>query len=209
VFAEVDAVNNKAYVSWVNIPIFGGVGGTMNVQCELDLLSGSVEYRYGAISCGNVSIIGWTPGTPVSVVNAGSIDFSARLASGFSTQSPEQRALTLNSATAPVLGSTVTFTTGEIPASALSFYLLSAGQYNPGLDLGVVGATGCQAYIVLPEILSSLQIGAPTATSSFGIPADPYFIGVSVYSQAAAVDPAANAFGFTTSNGVTSTINAF
>ncbi len=209
VFAEVDAINNKAYVSWLNIPIFGGVGGTMNTQCEIDLTSGAVEYRYGAISCGNVCIVGWTPGTPVSVVNAGSIDISATLAAGFSTSSPEQRALTLASATPPVIGTTVTFTTNEVPATGLSFYLLSAGQYNPGLDLGVLGAPGCQAYITLPEVFSSLQIGSPSGSSSFGIPADPFFIGQSFYSQAAAVDPAANAFGFTTSNGVTSTMNAF
>ena len=209
VFAEVDALNNKAYVSWLNIPIFGGVGGTMNVQCELDLTSGAVEYRYGAISCGNTCIIGWAPGTGASVVDAGSIDFSARLAGGFQSSSPEQRALALSSATAPVIGSAVTFTTNQIPATGLSFYLVSAGQYNPGLDLGIVGAPGCNAYIQLPEILSSLQIGTPSATSSYTIPNDPFFIGVSIYSQAVAVDPAANAFGFITSNGVASTLNAF
>jgi hypothetical protein len=209
VFAEVDAINNKAYVSWLNIPIFGGVGGTMNVQCELDLASGAVEYRYGAISCGNTCIIGWAPGTGASVVDAGSIDFSARLAAGFQSTSPEQRALALTSATAPVIGSAVTFTTNEIPATGLSFYLVSAGQYNPGLDLGIIGAPGCQAYITLPELLSSLQIGAPSATSTYTIPNDPFFIGVSIYSQAVAVDPTANAFGFITSNGVASTLNAF
>ena len=209
VFAEVDALNNKAYVSWLNIPIFGGVGGTMNVQCELDLTSGAVEYRYGAISCGNTCIIGWAPGTGASVVDAGSIDFSARLAGGFQSTSPEQRALALTTATAPVIGSAVTFTTNQIPATGLSFYLVSAGQYNPGLDLGIVGAPGCNAYIQLPEILSSLQIGTPSATSSYTIPNDPFFIGVSIYSQAVAVDPAANAFGFITSNGVASTLNAF
>ncbi len=209
VLAEVDALNNKAYVSWFNIPIFGGVGGTMNVQCELDLTSGAVEYRYGAVSCGNVCIIGWAPGTGASVVDAGSIDFSARLAAGFQSTSPEQRALALASTTPPVLGASVTFQTSEIPATGLSFYLLSAGQYNPGLDLGVIGAPGCQAYIQLPEILSLLQIGGPSASSTYSIPNDPFFIGVSVYSQSVAVDPAANAFGFITSNGVTSTFNAF
>jgi len=209
VFAEVDTLNNKAYVSWLNIPIFGGVGGTMNVQCELNLTSGAVEYRYGAISCGNFALVGWTPGTGASVVDAGSIDFSARLAGGFQSTSPEQRALSLATATNPVIGSTMTFTTDRIPATGLSFYLLSAGQYNPGLDLGVIGAPGCQAYITLPEILSSLQIGSPTATTSLTIPNDPFFAGIAIYSQAVAVDPSANAFGFITSNGIRSYLNAF
>ena len=209
VFAEVDTLNNKAYVSWLNIPIFGGVGGTMNVQCELDLTSGAVEYRYGAISCGNAAIVGWTPGRGPSAVDAGSIDFSARLAAGFQSTSPEQRALSLATATNPVIGSTMTFTTDQIPATGLTFYLLSAGQYNPGLDLGVIGAPGCQAYITLPEILSSLQIGTPTATTSVTIPNDPFFAGIAIYSQAVAVDPSANAFGFITSNGIRSYLNAF
>jgi hypothetical protein len=209
VFAEVDAINNKAYVSWLNIPIFGGVGGTMNTQCELDLATGAVEYRYGAISCGNVCIVGWTPGTGASVVDAGSIDISTRIVGSFQTTTPEQRALRLSTATNPVLGSTMTFTTNEIPATGLSFYLLSAGQYNPGLDLGVIGAPGCNAYITLPEILSSLQIGSPSATSNLTLPADPFFVGLSVYSQAVALDPTANAFGFITSNGVRSVLNVF
>jgi hypothetical protein len=181
----------------------------MNTQCELDLATGAVEYRYGAISCGNVCIVGWTPGTGASVVDAGSIDISTRIVGSFQTTSPEQRALRLSTATNPVLGTTMTFTTNEIPATGLSFYLVSAGQYNPGLDLGIIGAPGCQAYITLPELLSSLQIGAPSATSTYTIPNDPFFIGVSIYSQAVAVDPAANAFGFITSNGVASTLNAF
>ena len=207
VFAQVDTLNNKAYVSWLNIPIRGG--GAMNVQCELDLTSGAVEYRYGAISCGNAAIVGWTPGRGPSAVDAGSIDFSARLAAGFQTRSPEQGALSLATATNPVIGSTMTFTTDQIPATGLTFYLLSAGQYNPGLDLGVIGAPGCQAYITLPEILSSLQIGTPTATTSVTIPNDPFFAGIAIYSQAVAVDPSANAFGFITSNGIRSYLNAF
>jgi hypothetical protein len=207
VFAEVDAINNKAYVSWLNMPIFGG--GTMNVQCELDLTSGVVEYRFGAISCSTPSIVGWTPGRVASVIDAGSIDISTRIVGSFQTTTPEQRALRLSTATNPIIGSTMTFTTNEIPATGLSFYLLSAGQYNPGLDLGVIGAPGCNAYITLPEILSSLQIGSPSATSNLTIPNDSFFAGIAIYSQAVALDPSANAFGFITSNGVRSYLNAF
>ena len=34
VFAEVDVAANKAYVTWANVPIFGGVGGNMDLQVE-------------------------------------------------------------------------------------------------------------------------------------------------------------------------------
>jgi len=210
VFAEVDTLNNKAYVSWLNIPIFNTVGGAMNVQCELDLTSGAVEYRYGAISCGNFALVGWTPGTGASVVDAGSIDLTAALPSTFTTVSPEAGfVVSLAATAAPIIGTTMSFQTTGVPASGLSFYLLSAGQLNPGVNLGILGAPACFAYITLPEALSVLQIGAPTATASFAIPNDPFFAGQSFYSQVAAVDPTANALGFTTSNGVRSFMNAF
>jgi hypothetical protein len=209
VFAEVDAINNKAYVSWLNIPIFGGVGGTMNVQCELDLTSGAVEYRYGAISCGNVCIVGWTPGTGASVIDGGSIDISATLPGSFQTTQPEKQPLSLSAAGNPTIGGTVAFTTSQITGSGLSFYLLSAAQFNPGLDLGVFGAPGCQAYVQLPEILSNLQVGLPTASTNLTIPNDPFFAGLAVFSQSVALDATANAFGIITSNGVRSYLNAF
>jgi len=209
VFAEVDAINNKAYVSWLNIPIFGGVGGTMNVQCELDLVAGTVEYRYGAVSCGNVCIVGWAPGTGASVLDGGSIDISASLPGSFQTTQPEKRPLSLAAAGNPTIGGSVTFTTDQISGSGLSFYLLSAAQFNPGLDLGVFGAPGCQAYVQLPEILSNLQVGLPTATTVLSIPNDPFFAGLAVFSQSVALDASANAFGIITSNGVRSYLNAF
>ena len=210
VFAEVDAVANKAYVSYINIPIFGGVGGTMNVQVELDLTSGAIEYRYGAISCGNVSIVGWAPGTPLSVVDAGSLDITAQLAAGFKTQATEQVALALASATAPIIGTAVTFSASNIPAtSPLSVYVCSAGQSNPGIDLGTIGAPGCFAYVTLPEIFAVDLLTNPTSSATFTIPADPFFVGQSFYSQAVSFNAAANAFGVIGSNGVSSVMNSF
>jgi len=211
VFAEVDPSGTKAYVTWVGVPIFGGVGGTMNVQVELDLVSGAVEYRYGAISVGNTCLVGWTPGTGFSAVDAGSLDLSGRLPVGFTTSTPEvaSSTVTLAATASPIIGTTMSFQTSGLPASGLSFYLLSAGQLNPGVNLGILGAPACFAYITLPEALSVVQIGTPTATASFGIPNDPFFAGQSFFSQVAAVDPTANALGFTTSNGVRSFMNAF
>ena len=207
VFAEVDAVANKAYVTWSNIPIFGGVGGTMNVQCELELATGVVEYRYGAVSCGNTAIVGWTPGTGLSAINAGSIDISAQLATGFSTNATERAALALATSNNPVIGTTMTVTASNIQATvAGTAYILSPGQVNPGLDLGSIGAPGCFAYVTLPAILVDLMIGNPTATSTLVIPADPSLAGQRFYSQALSFD---TAFNLATSNGIASLMNAF
>jgi len=214
VFAEVDAVNNKAYVSWLNIPIFGGVGGTMNVQCEIDLTTNVVEYRYGAVSCGNVSIVGWTPGTGVSTIDFGSRDLSTVVPAGFTVGTPEFRAIS-QTATAPVAGSTMTFTVNDIPEAVvgsgvyIGLHILSVGQTNPGLDLASLGAPGCSTYVTSLDVTQALVGAANSQTYSFAVPAG--VTGVSLYSQAAAlVAPGTlNAFGLVTSNGLKHTINTF
>jgi len=210
VFAEVDVPNNKAYVTWANVPIFGGVGGTMNVQVEFNLTSGEIEMRYGAISCGNVSIVGWAPGIGLSTLDVGSRDISATLAGGFVTTTPEVAALALAGSPAPVLGSTLTWTTSNIPAGAvISGHLLSFGQINPGVDLGFLGAPGCLQLVDLSLSSTSLLIGGPTATNSFTIPNVGAYAGATLYAQSVSLVPGANALGAITSNGVKSFINSF
>jgi hypothetical protein len=211
VFAEYDVVTNKVYVTYVNIPIFGGVGGILDVQTELDLGTGEIEHRYGAsLSCGNVSYFAWAPGTGVSSVDPGSRDVSADLPFSFQTQLPEAFPIALSGQGNPVVGGSVTFQTDNLPASSLlSIYLLSTGQSNPGIDLGVIGAGGCSAYVTLPEVLSAVQLGGPSASTTISIPNDPFFAGFSFYSQAVALNPTANPAGVMTTNGVASFMNSF
>ncbi len=208
VFAEYDAATNKVYISYVNIPIFGGVGGILDLQTELDLASGAIEIRYGAsLSCGNVSIAGIAPGVGVSVVNAGSVDFGA---AGFSTNATESLPLALAGTSAPVLGTSLGFQADNIPASqVLSLYVMSAGQINPGLDLGSIGAPGCSAFVSLPELVTIDLLTQPSASVSYAIPADAALVDLEIYSQAISFVAGVNAFGMITSNGVASKLNSF
>ncbi|MEI6128638.1 MAG: hypothetical protein WCR59_01075 [Planctomycetota bacterium] len=201
VYAEVDAVNNKAYVTWSNVPIFGGVGGNCDLQTEFDLTTGVIEIRYGAISCGNVSIVGWTTGSAgPSVINTGN---QSMIAGGFSTTSSELNALSLSIAPAPVLGSTVTYTTANITASAiLSAVVVSFGGFDPGISLTGLGAPGCSQFVDLSLGNTSVYFGFPTVTSPLTIPNNSSFAGTILYNQAIALDPSANTLGILASNGV-------
>ncbi|MEY4673976.1 MAG: hypothetical protein RL148_1760 [Planctomycetota bacterium] len=209
VFAEVNAATNKAYVTWVNVPIFGGVGGTMNVQTEFDLTSGAIEFRYGSISCGNVSIVGWTPGSTLSTVNAGGKDLLVDVPAGFTVSSPEQSGLALAAAPAPVLGTSVTYTTNNIPSTAsISLMLLSFQRVNPGL--AIPGAPTCQQLIDLSATANYLLLpSAGTATQVLTLPNNPGLAGLPVAAQSFSLDATQNLLGVVSSNGVFSVLNAF
>ena len=210
VFAQVDATSNKAYVTWVNVPIFGGVGGTMNVQVEFNLSTGDIEMRYGSVSCGNVSLVGWTPGSGSSAVDVGSRDLSVLVPGTFSVQLPEARPLSLNASPAPVVGATVVYQTDNIPATApISVAILSFVQINPGVDLGFLGAPGCTQLVNNSAGASFLQFGGPSASTSLTIPNSPSFSGINLYAQSAALDASQNALGVILSNGVKTFTNGF
>ena len=201
VYAEVDAVNSKAYVTWSNVPIFGGVGGNCDLQTEFNLVTGEIEIRYGAVACGNTSIAGWTTGSAgPSVVDAGN---QSMIAGGFRTTSSEVNPLSLAVAPAPVLGSVITYTTTNITASSiLSALVVSFGGFDPGVSLTALGAPGCSQFVDLSLGNTSVYFGFPTVTSLLTIPNNSSFAGMILYNQSIALDLSANALGILASNGV-------
>ncbi len=79
--------------------------------------------------------------------------------------------------------------------------LFFAGTTNAGpfpLELSFVGMPSCYAYTDLAA--TSALILDPTGAGSFPFPIPPTAIGALFYGQYAVLDPAANVFGFTTSN---------
>jgi hypothetical protein len=74
------------------------------------------------------------------------------------------------------------------------------GAFALPLDLGVVFMPGCTLYQDVAIATGGAHVGG-TATYSLGIPNDTGLLGLSFYNQVVAVDPAANAFGLTVSNG--------
>ncbi|MGE0144954.1 MAG: hypothetical protein AB7I19_16900 [Planctomycetota bacterium] len=74
------------------------------------------------------------------------------------------------------------------------------GAFLLPLDLAAVFMPGCSLYQDVAIATGGAQAGG-TATYSLAIPNDTGLLGLSFYNQVVVVDPAANAFGLTVSNG--------
>ena len=83
----------------------------------------------------------------------------------------------------------------EVAADALL-----RSDVRASVDLVVVGAPGCLLYQDLADLSAVLTDAAGAASMPLGIPLDPLLIGQWFYGQGGSFDPAANAFGWTTSN---------
>lgn len=96
-------------------------------------------------------------------------------------------ALTLGT-TVPVLGSTMTLTANNIAATApIVIYAFGSQEIPGGLPLPIPPL--CTAYIN-PDLLTITNISAGTGTdsASLALPADPYFVGLEIFSQCITLD---------------------
>jgi len=169
--------------------------------------SGVVTIAWGSLSSGATGssyLVGFSPGGPSQ--DDGSINLMGSLPYVHAHRQP----LTLAASPNPVLGSTVVYTTTNLPASAqLAAQLVSYGVVNPGIDLGFLGAPGCRQNVNLTLASTSIMFGNPTATYSLALPGNPAFAGLPIYFQSAALVPSVNALGLQTSNGVRSVLSLY
>ena len=209
VFAEHDVATNRFYFTWLNVPTFA-VGGTVTLQIYIDLSNFRICIQVGTATVPAASITAWTPGTGVSVLDLGSRDISATLPAGFSTGATEGAALALGVAPAPILGTTVTWTTSNIPASALFSQLyISTAQQTPALDLTSLGAPECFAHVQFLAFISLPVIGTGSVGIPLPLPADQSLVGSNLFSQTITLNLPSNTLGVITTNGVRSVLNSF
>ncbi|MFO1029632.1 MAG: hypothetical protein U1F60_01005 [Planctomycetota bacterium] len=102
----------------------------------------------------------------------------------------------------PQIGGLLAFQLANLPFDVGLFAL---GTRIPPVDLGYMGAPGCSVYTTT-DALVALTGTAGTASFSFALPSAPSLIGLSFMTQGAALDPFANALGYTTSNALEMTI---
>lgn len=104
----------------------------------------------------------------------------------------------------PSLGSNFQMTIGNLPLDlgliGMGFSDAQSGPFALPFDLSSFGLTGC-SLLADPAVSLFLVGAANTATSNFGVPSDVGLIGLSIFSQAFSLDPAANPGGMTVSNG--------
>ena len=105
----------------------------------------------------------------------------------------------------PALGTTFVTTAGNLPFGiavlevGLSNTLTSSSLPLP-LPLDTLGMIGC-SLLVDPLVAFALVNAGSTANWTWTLPSNQTLFGQHFYAQAFALDPAANAFGFTASNG--------
>jgi hypothetical protein len=103
----------------------------------------------------------------------------------------------------PRLGAQLSVELGNLAQNlCLYWWGVSNSVYGSGplpLDLTPLGATNCFLRVSLDAPFGLVGSGG-TATFQFVMPLTPTLIGSQFYSQGASFDPAANAFGFVTSD---------
>jgi hypothetical protein len=82
----------------------------------------------------------------------------------------------------------------------LGFSKTASGALPLPFDLSIIGMTGCN--LLADPVVTEVVAGAgPTVPWSFAIPPIPSLLGFVLFAQGFVFDPAANAFGFTATNG--------
>lgn len=192
-----DTTATEAHITWANVPeFFSGPPQTAQITLRAN---GSFRLAYQNVSNTQHSVlVGFSAGN--ATVDPGSSDFSAGpviLAAGGAPL-----ALASQTGSTPVLGTTYTMELDQSTnGGAIGVMVLGTTGFDPGVNLGFLGMTGCELYASL-DVLSTLLLVGPITPFAFGIPNVPSLAGAMIYAQGAALLPAANPLGIATSNGL-------
>ena len=160
------------------------------------------------LTAGAAQNVPWT-GTPfvTRVVNT-CIHYSS--AAGFAAAIPYGQGCTIDlvSVARPVVNTTGTVRTANIPAGTTNGFMLIGFSRTPapGIALGMIGAPGCFAH-TSGDLALPLSPSGATDDFSLPIPNNPSLAGVSIYLQSAVVAAGANPLGLLTSNGMQWTVD--
>ncbi len=225
---KTEQVGNVFCVTWDGVENYstpvGPNPGTM--QFQLDLTTGAVTMLWTVVDAnttstyGSAHLVGWKAGG--TITDPGSQVLATALPLTTSSQLlPMTLAASPSPVSTPISGSTVTYTTANMPEFApgagiyVGVNILSLTQIPaPGVDLVSLGAPGCPALIGSLDVTLNLVGVTPSNTSALplppGLPA-----GIQIFAQSAALivpnslPNGQNAFGLTTSNGIASTIGSW
>lgn len=161
----------------------------------LDAASGAVINTTPLSIHWNVYTTAWQDASPVATYSAFGMGCSGSLGTPQITAAANSR---------PALGSTLVVDVDNLPfgiavmATGFSATTTSSGLPLP-LDLSIVGMSNCSQLVDAPRL--DLVTGSGSGANwSWTIPNNANFFGYEFFNQAFALDPAANAFGFTSSN---------
>lgn len=216
-----DALQNVLYVTWDGVENHANqlLGNPGTFQFQFHLATGRVDYVWAAVDAtttsprGSGHLVGYSPGG--ASADPGPLAFAV---AGGTTTMDTFRAMTLDATPQPLItvGGTsnpISYSVFDMPDFAppaglrIGFLAFSAAPL-PGVDLGFLGAPGCQLHVSNLDIVFPISAaGSSTQTLTLTYPA-PLFPGLVFHAQALAFLPpnslpgGLNALGLSSSNGL-------
>lgn len=193
-----------SYVTWDGVFSYNTTTGGNTFQLQFDRSNGNVTFAWQAMAgTGNGFLVGYTAGG--TNVDPGNRDISATLPGTFRNSADNAQPLALAS-TLPQLGTTLTFTTTNFPASSLlGIQELGLTHIEPGIDLGFLNMPGCFQYASLDVLYVMFPI-SQTGLYAMSVPNNPALQGFQMSAQSVAFVNGVNAAGLVTSNGLQITV---
>ncbi|MBX3461682.1 MAG: hypothetical protein KF830_00790 [Planctomycetes bacterium] len=218
---QTEEVGGVLYITWNGVECYGTPSPNVATwQFQVDLASGTVTIVWVSMNPATVSSA-FGDDTLVGMTLAGvGPDPGSQPLNALPPVGPDAAGIVLSASPPPVINpsTTVTYTATNLaeyfPASGIyiSTLFLSVNPLPGGFDLGVIGAPGCNAYLLTLDLdLGGQLTFAPTASWSLTYDNVNFAPGNAIAAQAISlVTPFSlpngqNAFGLTVSNGVLST----
>jgi hypothetical protein len=204
-----EQVGTVVVVTWNGVWDYGGLSAAdaNTFQMQLDCATGNVTMAWQTMSTlgGTGFLVGYSPAG--SSVDPGARDLSLQLSNLITLSSSDVLPLSLVTSARPITGTSFRIVTNNVPAgAALGATMLSFQPYNPGVDLGFLGAPGCAQYLNPWATVASVITTPGSFSIPFSIPTASSYVGLILSGQSAAFVPGANALGVLTSNGLTMNI---
>jgi len=196
-----EQIGGVASITWDGVVSSGQTTFPNTWQLQFDTSSGNVTFAWQSMSgLGQSHLVGYSAQGPAR--DAGSIDISTLVPQTFFTGTTDAEALTMVGGARPVIGTTASISTTEIPTGiSLGSQIFSFTKLDPGIPLGALGLPSCFQYAGLDASVVLFPTGT-TTTFSYPLPNDPGLAGVLFFSQSAMLSPT----GISTSNGLELTI---
>ncbi len=195
-----------SYVTWDGVLTQSNyVLGADTFQFQFDRSTGAVTYAWQAMDSAdnryNDSLYSVGYSAAGLSVDPGWMNISAEVPATFRTSADNAQPLALAS-TLPRIGTTLTFTTSNFPASSgFGVQILGVQRFTPGVDLTFLGMPGCLLHTSL-DMVNVLFPASQVGTYSIPVPNDPGMQGGLIRAQSAAWVDGVNAAGLITSNGL-------
>ncbi len=197
---DTDPVNGVAYVTFTGVPDYGTTSPN-DFQYVFNQ-NGTIELRYGNVAP-TAGAVGYSGG--VNAADPGQTDLSAITV--LVTGSTDRPALGHTASGRPVIGTSITLDTLNVPAGAqVGATLFGLTELPFPVDLTPLGMPGCSQYGTIDASQVWIASGT-TGSTGFALPSSPAFAGIVVVTQGAVLAPGVNPTGALTSRALRLTID--